>query len=154
MLVTIFFALYGFGAVFVICELIQQIIDQYDELNDIFVQLKWYFYSTKIKRLLPIIIMSVQAPVSVESFGSIGCDRESFKKVNLSNWSIRGLFISLIKLYRFLFVRSSMVDFHGSQYFVKLISETILYTFEIVSLKIIHGICSKVRIYSIKINKA
>lgn len=82
MLVTIFFTLYAFGTVFVICELCQQMVDHYDELNYIIGQFKWYYFPAKIQRLLPLIIMSSQERVSIECFGSIECGRETSKRVN------------------------------------------------------------------------
>lgn len=82
LLATINFTLYAFGDVFMICELCQRSSDRYDELNDIIGQFEWYFLPAKIQRFLPMIIMSVQEPVSFECFGSITCDRETFKRVN------------------------------------------------------------------------
>lgn len=95
MLATIFFTVYAFGTVFVICELCQRISDQYDELNDIFGQIKWYLFPMKIQRLLPLIVMSTQELVSIECFGSIACDRETSKKVintiDISPFSVSSL---------------------------------------------------------------
>lgn len=81
MLATLFFTFYGFGAVFVICALCQQVTDQYVEVFDIIGQFKWYSFPRKIQRLLPFIILNAQELIPIECFGSIACDRETFKKV-------------------------------------------------------------------------
>lgn len=74
-------ALYAFGAVFLVCELCQRISNGCEGFNDKIDQFKWYLFPAKIQRALPAIIINVQQPVYVECFGSIACDRETFKRV-------------------------------------------------------------------------
>lgn len=78
---TLFFSLYGFGAVFITCELCQRKTNSYEEFNDIIDQFKWYLFPTKIQQILPTILLEVQQPVHIECFGSIACNRETFKRV-------------------------------------------------------------------------
>lgn len=81
LLATIFFTSYSFGAVFVICELCQRTTNGCEKFDDTIGQLKWYLLPAKLQRILPTVIMYVQEPISVECFGSIACDRETFKRV-------------------------------------------------------------------------
>lgn len=81
-LAILLFSSYAFGAVFIICELCQRVSNQCDDVGDIIGQAKWYLFPAKIQRILPLIIANVQEEVFVECFGSIACNRETFKRVN------------------------------------------------------------------------
>lgn len=91
LMAVLLFSSYAFGAVFVICELCQRMSNHYDDVGDIIGDLKWYLFPANVQRVLPIIITSVHEEVPVECFGSIACDRETFKKVNfilIGDWMI------------------------------------------------------------------
>lgn len=81
-LMTIFYASFAFGYVFITCELFQRLTDGFDEINDAVDQLKWYQFSNEIRKMLPTLLINVQQPVFIKCFGSISCSRETFKKVS------------------------------------------------------------------------
>ena len=92
LLATTLFMLYAFGAVFVICEVEQLQSNHFEEFIDIIEQFKWYLFPMEIKRILPTIIINTQQPVSTECFGSIACNRDTFKRVSYKATTIFNLF--------------------------------------------------------------
>lgn len=68
--------------VFVCCELCQRMSDKYDEIDDTFGQFCWYRFPDEMKRMLPMVILFIQQPIVIECFGSIACNRETFKNVS------------------------------------------------------------------------
>lgn len=72
----------AFSLVFFTCELGQRFSSGFDALNDRVVRLKWYSFPRDVQRMLPIIMLGVQQPVTIECFGSIVCSRETFKRVS------------------------------------------------------------------------
>lgn len=72
----------GFGIIFLTCELSQRGSDIFVEINDEANTLDWYMFPDKIQRMLPTILIVTQQPVEFECFGSISCNRGSFKEVN------------------------------------------------------------------------
>lgn len=76
---------YGFGCVFLTSELGQRVNNAFDELCFRVDQFQWYLFPMKVKRILPMITMVAQEPVSLECFGSITLCREVFKGVRLKN---------------------------------------------------------------------
>lgn len=83
LLLTIFYAGYAFGVVFIICELGQRLTDAFEEINDEIDRFEWYLFPSEIQRMLPTIMISAQQPVVLECFGSIAGSRETFKRVSL-----------------------------------------------------------------------
>lgn len=78
-----FFTMYAFGTVFMSCELCQKVTNGCEEFSDRIGQLKWYLFPIKIKRFLPIVILHAQQPTVFKCFGSIACDRDTFKQVQI-----------------------------------------------------------------------
>ena len=78
---TVFLGLCALTTVFVICELCQQISNAFEEFNDMIGQFKWYLFPVKVQRILPTIIINAQQPVYLDCFGSIACNRDTFKRV-------------------------------------------------------------------------
>lgn len=76
--------IFAFGGIFMTCELGQRINLAFDECNEIINQFKWYLFPVKIQRMLPIILHYNQQPVDIKVFGSIACDRETFKYVSVN----------------------------------------------------------------------
>lgn len=74
---------WSFGAVCVCCEFCQSVTDAYDDINDIFVQFKWYSFPTETWKILIYIYANTQKPTQVQCFGSIICDRVAFKNVGI-----------------------------------------------------------------------
>lgn len=81
-LMSMNYATYAFGEVFIICELCQRLTNKFDEINNAIDQVKWYRLPNKIQRILLTLLINVQQPVFIECFGSISCCRETFEKVS------------------------------------------------------------------------
>lgn len=79
--VTIFYASYAFGLIFTTCEFGQRLSDACDGIHDQIGKFNWYWFPNNLKAVLPYIIMVSQQPVDIGCFGSITCNRDSFKKV-------------------------------------------------------------------------
>lgn len=80
---------FGLILVFVACELGHRITDAFDRIDFTIDQLDWYLFPIEVKRVLPMIIVSAQQPVSVGCFGSIVCIRDVFKNVSIDRKSFR-----------------------------------------------------------------
>lgn len=72
---------YAFLWVFISCELGERFCNSIDEICDVIERLNWYSFSIEVQRMLPFIIIIAQQPVALEVFGSVLCQRETFKKV-------------------------------------------------------------------------
>lgn len=84
LLVTIFYASYAFGVVFVICELCQRLTNAFDKITDVFAQLKWYLLSNNFQQMMLLtLLINVQQPVDITCFGSISCCRQTFVDVSI-----------------------------------------------------------------------
>lgn len=70
------------GLAFVPCEIGERITGAffgvYDSLNE---GLDWYLFPIETQKMLILILINAQAPVTVECFGSISCQRDIFKRV-------------------------------------------------------------------------
>lgn len=67
---------------FLVCELCQRASDAFEEINDIIGAFDWYLFPDEINRLLPTIIILAQQTVMIDCFGSLGCNRDAFKRVS------------------------------------------------------------------------
>lgn len=66
------------------CELGERLSNAMEEIKDSIGQFNWYLFPIEIRKVLPTILIGVQQPVEIRFFGSISCNRESFKKVSSS----------------------------------------------------------------------
>lgn len=80
-MVAIIEGCYSTGSLFLICELGDRTSNLFNEFDEIALELSWYRFPNEAKRLLPIISIVLQEPVTIWRFGSASCDRECFKKV-------------------------------------------------------------------------
>lgn len=80
--VTIFYVVYAFGIILIVCELGQRLTDAFEHVGDEFDIFEWYSFSLEIQRMLPTIIILSNQPIELECFGGISGSRETFKKVN------------------------------------------------------------------------
>lgn len=77
-----FFELFwSFGLVFITCELAGRVCIEFDDIDAIVGQFSWYLFSDEVKKMLPTIMINAQQEVGYECFGSVLCNRETFKKV-------------------------------------------------------------------------
>lgn len=75
----------AFGWLLISCELGERFRAEFDEISDVIDQFKWYSFPNKVQQRLSTIIFIAQLPVALEVFGSISCQRESFKNVSLND---------------------------------------------------------------------
>lgn len=87
LLQIIIIAIYSFGIMLTVCELCQRINQAFAECSYVVDQLHWYLFPTKIQRMLPMILIFTQQPIEIKCFGSVACDRATFKSVS-KEWSI------------------------------------------------------------------
>lgn len=92
--ITIFEIFYAFGALLIACEVCQRVNIAFEECGDMVVQFEWYLFPIDIQRMLPLILNYMQQPIEIKCFGSVTCDRETFKFVRImknllhfSSWS-------------------------------------------------------------------
>lgn len=71
-----FFGLFGF------CEFGERLREAFDEINMVLNQIKWYLLPRKTQKILSIMLMFTQRPVELDIFGSVSCNRITFKKVS------------------------------------------------------------------------
>ena len=64
-----------------VCDFGQRINNAFMEISDEIDQFDWYLFSNKLQRILPVLIIGAKKSVGFKCFGSIGCDREAWKKV-------------------------------------------------------------------------
>lgn len=83
LLTTIIQGMYTFGALFIACELCQRICLAFEDCNDMINQFEWYSFPATIQQMLPMTLNFIQQPVEIKCFGSITCDRETFKYVSV-----------------------------------------------------------------------
>ena len=72
---------WSFGLVFVSCELAGRLSIEFDDIDYMIGQFKWYLFPFEVQKMLPILIINVQQEVAFEFFGSAMCNRETFKNV-------------------------------------------------------------------------
>lgn len=82
MMITMIEVIYAFGVLCIACEVCQRITLAFNECSDMINQFKWYLCPMKIQRMLPVIMNFAQQPIEIKCFGSMACDRESFKYVS------------------------------------------------------------------------
>lgn len=70
-----------FVSVFIACELGQCASNVFCDINALIDQYQWYRFPRKTKQMLPVTMIIVQKPVSIECFGSISCCHDTFKRV-------------------------------------------------------------------------
>lgn len=81
-LVSVIFNLFWtLALIFVPCEIGERMKSEFMKLNFTIGQFDWYSFSYVSQKILPVIIINAQQPVSIEWFGSLSCVREVFKKV-------------------------------------------------------------------------
>lgn len=78
------YAVYSFGASFIVCEITQLICDAVNEFDMEISQIDWYLYPIEIRKMLPMIMNVAQKSIEVKWFGSMALDRETFKKVRIN----------------------------------------------------------------------
>lgn len=70
---------------FVFCDLGERVSDQFSQVDNAIYFCDWYKFPKEMQRMLPIIMISSQEPVTLTGFANLSCTREAFKKVDFSN---------------------------------------------------------------------
>lgn len=126
-MVPIFELLVSFGMVFFSCELAGRLSNKFDEICAEFEQIDWYLLPLKMQRIFPFVLQNAQESVDFECFGSIPCDRSTFKRVGwltvLVNINVGYAPISFFKSTLFLLRRWSIVRSHILWFSVNLINK-------------------------------
>lgn len=71
------------GLVFFTCEIGQRFSSKFNDISDAINEFKWYSFPLELQRVLPLIILDAQQPVAIKCFGSMMCERDTFKKVSI-----------------------------------------------------------------------
>lgn len=79
----------AFVLVFISCELAGRISNNFECICDTISNSNWYAFPLSIRKILPIILINAQEEVYFECFGSIPCNRETFKRVCGNNKNIK-----------------------------------------------------------------
>lgn len=72
---------YAFCSVLVVCELGERFTIAYDGIDCEIEKFDWYSFPIEVQRLLPVLMLNAQQPVTIECFASTSTNREAFKKV-------------------------------------------------------------------------
>lgn len=84
LLEAVFFSFWAIALVFVVCELGQRFSNAFNQFDVTLNETGfWYLYPPKVQRMFPMIIVNAQQPIAFKCFGSILCERDTFKRVIL-----------------------------------------------------------------------
>lgn len=67
--------------IFVFCETSERMSIEFDKI-DFYGDWNWYSFPMTVRRILPIIILNAQVPMTLSGAGNEKCSRETFKKVS------------------------------------------------------------------------
>ena len=81
LLVPIIELFWAFGLVFITCELAGRIANEFDDIDSLIDQFDWYLFPLNVQQQLTIIMACSQQSIGFECFGSVKCNRETFKNV-------------------------------------------------------------------------
>lgn len=72
---------FAFVTIFIACDFCERLSNEYDKICYEIEQIDWYLLPPKVQSMLPIIVCSAQQTFSNDIFGSVACNRETFKQV-------------------------------------------------------------------------
>lgn len=73
--------IYGFGLIFIYCEIGNNISVQFGAINDALYDLDWNTFPVEIGRMMPTILIVSQQPQQLTAFGGTQSSRDTFKRV-------------------------------------------------------------------------
>lgn len=73
----------SYAMIFVLCEFGQRVNAVFEEMCIVFDQMRWYLFPIGIQKLLPTVLVVAQEPIGLNMFGSIACNRRTFKEVSI-----------------------------------------------------------------------
>lgn len=71
----------SFAIIFAFCELGAQVTHQFNSLDDVLCQVKWYILPIEVQRMVIMLMLDAQQAVFLRGYGNIVCSRDSFKNV-------------------------------------------------------------------------
>lgn len=80
---VIFYGIDAVGIIFAACEIGQRMCNAFEEI-----EYCWYLFPQQVKRISPIMLLNLQAPVELQIFGSFCCDRYAFSRasIKVTSW--------------------------------------------------------------------
>lgn len=107
----------SFVAVFGMCEFGQRVSESFYKINIVLERFKWYLLPMEAQKMLPIIMIVAQEPVTLKIFGSVACNRITFKEVSSILW--KPIFKTIVNFVfcAFFLVRFAINRIHRSCYF-------------------------------------
>lgn len=73
--------IYAFGQIWIFCEFGESMSNRFSKVDNMIYFCNWYAFPKEIQRMLPIIMVSAQAPITLTGYSNLSCLRDSFKKV-------------------------------------------------------------------------
>lgn len=76
----------------IMCELPGRISNEFDHIYDQVDQSDWYLFSSEMQQMLIVIMGNAQQEVDFQCFGSLICNRATFKRVRIINdkiWALK-----------------------------------------------------------------
>lgn len=113
------YSCYAFGSLLIACELCERAGYLFDEIDDMIGQLDWYNFPYEIRKILPFMLIMAQKPFRIECFGSIACNRETFKKVSSMEMFTNAQMNLFYKLMPFQTVNKGYSVFNVMRHFMK-----------------------------------
>lgn len=80
-LLTFTFLCASYAMIFVLCEFGERVNAVFDEISIAVDQLRWYLFPLGTQKMLPTVLVVASEPVKLSMFGSIDCNRRTFKEV-------------------------------------------------------------------------
>lgn len=74
---------WSFAQIYVYCDSSERVDGEFEDI-DVYSNSDWYNFPDKIRRMLPLLIGTLQQPLGFEGFGGVVCTRETFSQVNFS----------------------------------------------------------------------
>lgn len=117
---------WSFAIIFSVCEFGEGLSGTFGEINYLYDQFAWYLFPNDVQHMLSTLMIFAQRPIELRVFGSVSCERITFKKVCKFTkrnallkvieygFYVVGFFVHNVDIQRSLFV------LHGSSGFWKL----------------------------------
>lgn len=77
---------WSFGTLFVFCHVGEIVCSRFEEIDKAIYQSEWYTFSSKTRKIFPIIMHKAQQPVIICGFGNLQLSHDSFKRVSSVFW--------------------------------------------------------------------
>lgn len=72
---------WSFAIIFSVCEFGEGLSGTFGEINYLYDQFAWYLFPNDVQHMLSTLMIFAQRPIELRVFGSVSCERITFKKV-------------------------------------------------------------------------